>query len=119
MATRSKSKKTSRKAVTVEKKTEKTRAKVTHNTYVNIDTLKVKEMQDYFQYLASPKSILWNNFVAGTARGLGFIIGTVAVLTIVTFVVSQILSEIPWIGELFRWLDDWLRENIDTYNAVN
>ncbi|MBT5016632.1 hypothetical protein HN748_04920 [Candidatus Peregrinibacteria bacterium] len=99
----------------VKKETKKTRAKVVHNTYINVDTLKDKEIKDYFQYLSSPKSIIWNNFMAGTARGLGFILGTVAVLTIVTFIVSQILSEIPWIGELFRWLDDWLQQNIDAY----
>ncbi len=115
MATKSSTKKRPKKAVTVTKETKKTRAKVVHNTYINVDTLKLKDNQEYFRYLASPKSIIWTNFLAGTARGLGFILGTVAVLTIITFIVSQILSEIPWIGELFRWLDDWLQQNIEAY----
>jgi hypothetical protein len=112
-------KKRSKKTVTIQKETEKTRAKVVHNTYISVDTLKDGDIKDYIQYLASPKTILLNNFMAGTARGLGFIVGTVIVLTLVTFLVSQILAEIPWMGELFRWLDDWLRANIDTYSISN
>lgn len=76
------------------------------------------EFKDYLEYLGSPKRIFWMNFLAGTARGLGFILGTVVFLALLTFVVSQVLSQIPWIGELFRWLDDWLRENLSTYQPV-
>tara|TARA_B100000315_G_C14495173_1_gene549583 strand:- start:745 stop:1101 length:357 start_codon:yes stop_codon:yes gene_type:complete len=93
----------------------KKRAKVVHNTYINVDMLKAEDMQNYFRYLSSPRRILWTNFMSGTAKGLGFVLGTVIILAVATFVVSQILSEIPWIGELFRWTDDWLRENIETY----
>lgn len=96
-------------------KDSKPRAKVVHNTYIEVKTLKLEEMTEYFQYLASPRRIFWTNFGAGTARGLGFVVGTVLVITIITFIVSQILSEIPWIGELFRWLDDWLAHNVQGY----
>ncbi len=91
------------------------RAKVLHETYVNIDMLKLEDMQEYFRYLSSPRRILWTNFMSGTAKGLGFVLGTVVVLALLTFIVSQILSEIPWVGEMFRWMDDWMRENLDTY----
>lgn len=67
------------------------------------------------QYLGSPKRIFWINFLAGTGRGLGFILGTVLVITVVTFIVGQVLSDVPWIGELFRRIDDWLRQNVETY----
>lgn len=100
------------------KKPTKIRAKVEHNTYVNVNSLKADELKDFFQYLASPRSIMWTNFLAGTFRGLGFILGTVVVLAITTFIVSQVLSQIPWVGELFRWTDDWLKENIDTYGLT-
>ena len=106
--------KTSKRSV---RKTSSSRAKVEHKTYVNIDMLKLEDMREYFTYLSSPRRILWTNFMSGTAKGLGFVVGTVIVLALVTFIVSQILSEIPWIGELFRWLDDWLKENIETYTS--
>ena len=92
------------------------RAQVVHNKYVSIDLLKGDEMRDYFRYLGSTRTIFWTNFLAGTARGLGFVIGTVLVIAVITFLVSQVLSEIPWIGEMFRWMDDWLRSNIESYN---
>ena len=88
-----------------------------HNHYVSVDTLQSEEMQDYFQYLSSIKQIFWTNFLAGTARGLGFVLGTVVVIALLTFIVSQVLSEIPWIGEMFRWMDDWLKQNIDSYSG--
>jgi len=93
------------------------RAQVIHNNYVSVDTLSSEEMQEYFRYLASVRTIFWTNFLAGTARGLGFVIGTVVVLALVTFIVSQVLSEIPWVGEMFRWMDDWLKQNIDSYSG--
>jgi|GEM_PF-716240 hypothetical protein len=107
----------SRKAVINEVETVKSRAKVVHNQYISVNTMKLKEVQDYLLYVSSLKRILWINFLVGTARGLGFIVGTVIVLAVLTFFISQVLSEIPWIGESFRWLDDWLRENIDTYST--
>lgn len=86
-----------------------------HNHIVNIDTLRMDEMKDYLAYLSSPKNIFWTNFWAGTSRGLGFVIGTVVVITVVTFILGKVLSEIPWMGELFRWMDDWLKENLKSY----
>lgn len=109
-------KKTSKKAPAKKDSVQK-RAKVLHETYVNIDLLKLEDMQEYFRYLSSPRRILWTNFMSGTAKGLGFVLGTVIVIAVATFVVSQVLSEIPWVGELFRWLDDWMRANLETYAA--
>lgn len=93
------------------------RATVVHNKYVSIDTLQSEDMQEYLKYLGSMRSIVWVNFVAGTARGLGFVLGTVVVIALLTFIVSQVLSEIPWMGELFRWLDDWLKQNLESYSG--
>jgi hypothetical protein len=107
-------KKSSKKSSSAGKKST-SRAQVVHNQYVSVDTLNAAEMKDYFKYLSSFKSIFWINFLAGTARGLGFVIGTVVVIAILTFVVSQVLSEVPWIGEMFRWLDDWLQQNLSSY----
>ena len=48
-----------------------------------LEKLKRVELQEFTNYLHSPWRILWANFLAGTARGLGFILGVALVLTIV------------------------------------
>jgi len=88
---------------------------VVHNHYTNVDLLKGKELQEYVAYLSSPRRIFFVNFLSGTAKGLGFVVGTVLVLALVTFIVSRVLVEIPWMGELFRSVDVWLQNNLDTY----
>lgn len=98
------------------KKKASSSGQVVHHHYVSVDTLSNEEMKDYFQYLHSMKQVFWLNFLSGTGRGLGFVLGTVVVLAVITFVVSQVLSEIPWVGELFRWLDDWLKQNLNSYS---
>jgi Na+-transporting methylmalonyl-CoA/oxaloacetate decarboxylase gamma subunit len=87
------------------------------NHYVSFNLIESSELQDFLRYMGNPKKIFLTNFLAGTARGLGFIFGTVIVIAVLTFLISQVLSEIPWVGELFRWLDQWLSANIDTYSS--
>ena len=82
---------------------------------ITIQTLNREDLKEYLTYLSSPKLIFWSNFWPGTSRGLGFVLGTVVIIAVVMFIISQVLAEIPWIGELFRWLDDWMRENLETY----
>jgi len=88
------------------------------NQYIHINTLRLKEMKEYFCYLSSFRSIFWRNFLAGTAQGLGFILGTVAVLTIAAYVLGHILAGIPWLGDFFKYIDSWLQQNIDTYKPA-
>lgn len=82
--------------------------------YIHINTLRLKEMKEYFRYLSSFRSIFWRNFLAGTAQGLGFILGTMAVLTIAAYILGHILAGLPWLGEFFKNLDFWLQQNVDT-----
>lgn len=82
---------------------------------ITIQTLDREDLKEYLTYLSSPHRIFWSNFWAGTSRGLGFVIGTVVILGVATFIITQVLSEIPWVGELFRWLDEWMRENLSSY----
>lgn len=75
------------------------------------------DFKEYVHYLSSPKHLFWMNFFAGTARGLGFMVGTVVVLGIATFIISKILSRIPWIGETFQWIQWWMEQNVPNYSA--
>lgn len=82
-----------------------------------LEKLKRVELQEFTNYLSTPWRILWANFLAGTARGLGFIIGVALILTIVGFVVTKILSQIPLVGEFFQAINLWIQETVR--NAKN
>ena len=55
--------------------------------------------------------IMWMNFVAGIARGLGFTVGTAIVLAIVYKIISHLISlNIPYLTEM-RQRPEWLPAN--------
>lgn len=87
------------------------------NIKVELNPLKLKEFEDYVHYLSSKKRVFWINFIAGAGRGLGFVMGTVVIMAIAGFVIGKILVEIPWIGELFQSIDQWMKENIQSYQT--
>lgn len=78
-----------------------------------LEKLKRVELQEFTNYLSTPWRILWANFLAGTARGLGFIIGVALVLTIVGFIATKILSQIPVVGEFFQAINHWIQQTIN------
>ncbi|MDN9012229.1 DUF5665 domain-containing protein [Brevibacillus laterosporus] len=49
----------------------------------------------------TPRRLIWTNFVAGLARGLGLTIGTAIVLALLGSLLSKFLS-IPIIGDYIR-----------------
>lgn len=77
-----------------------------------LEKLKKAELQEFTNYLSSPWRILWANFLAGTARGLGFILGVALVLTIVGFFITKVLSQIPLVGEFFQAVNQWIQETV-------
>lgn len=68
-------------------------------------------LADVIQNYTSPRKLLWTNFLAGLARGLGLTIGTAIVLAILGWLLSQFLS-IPIIG-------DYVKQLIDYVNSYN
>lgn len=78
-----------------------------------LEKLKRVELQEFTNYLSTPWRIFWANFLAGTARGLGFILGVAIVLTVVGFTVTKVLSQIPIVGEFFQAVNVWIQ------NAIN
>lgn len=78
-----------------------------------LEKIKRVELQEFTNYLSTPWRIFWANFLAGTARGLGFILGVAIVLTVTGFIVTKILSQIPIVGEFFQAVNLWIQ------NVVN
>jgi len=81
----------------------------------NIDKLAVyferSEFQDYLELLGNPKRLLWVNFMAGLARGVGMFLGGGLIGTVVLAIVIAVLAwgvhalgGLPWIGAEFQKL---------------
>lgn len=70
------------------------------------------ELEEFVTYLRKPRRIFWANFLAGTARGLGFWLGTAAVITISVFVIKQYLSHVPMVGQFFEAVGQWIEQTV-------
>jgi hypothetical protein len=68
---------------------------------VFVDLLGGDDFEDYVQFLKSPKKIFLFNFLRGTGFGLGTILGTATILSIIVYLFSYFVK-IPMLGE---WLD--------------
>ena len=72
--------------------------------------LEAIRLADYLELLEKPRKLLWVNFLAGIARGLGFAIGTTIVFAVVIEILRRlILIKIPLINdyliEIFRLIE--------------
>jgi len=84
-----------------------------------IEKLKRIELQEFTNYLSSPWRIIWANFLAGTARGLGFLIGAALIITIAGVVLTKFLSQIPFVGDFFQAIDIWIKDALAQVKNVN
>lgn len=55
---------------------------------------------DYLEYLQSGRRIMWVNFRAGVAKGLGITIGMTMVLGVFVWILTM-LGDVPLVGEYF------------------
>ncbi|MGG1661754.1 DUF5665 domain-containing protein [Brevibacillus sp. NRS-1366] len=65
-------------------------------------------LADVIQNYTAPRKLLWINFLAGLARGLGLTIGTAIVLALLGSLLTQFLS-IPIIGDFIRQLIEYIQ----------
>lgn len=70
-------------------------------------------LADVIQNYTAPRKLLWTNFLAGLARGLGLTIGTAIVLALFGSLLSQFLS-IPIIGDYIRQIVDY----VESYRQI-
>lgn len=84
-----------------------------------IEKLYRNDVEDYVQYLRSPWRIVWTNFLAGTFKGLGFLLGATLVLTVVGFVLQDVLANIPFIGKFFDAVNQWIETMLQSPPQTN
>jgi hypothetical protein len=70
---------------------------------------------DYLEYLQSGKRIVWVNFKAGVARGLGVTIGMTVILGIFIWILTM-LVDLPVVGEYFANAKQYITEYADNTN---
>ncbi len=97
------------------KKKKTTPVTTTRPVSVEFNIGEFETMKDFIKYISSFKRVFVMNFLAGTARGLGFILGATAFLALGGYILSQYLVNIPFVGELFTNIDVWLKSNLDSY----
>jgi len=70
---------------------------------------------DYLEYLQSGKRIMWINFKAGVARGLGITVGMTFVLGVIVWVLTM-LVDLPLVGEYFEEAQQYITEYAENTN---
>lgn len=70
---------------------------------------------DYLEYIQSGKRVMWVNFKAGVARGLGMTIGMTVILGIFIWVLTM-LVDLPLVGEYFADARQYITEYADNTN---
>lgn len=82
--------------------------------------LNASGFREYVDYMGRPWRSFWFNLLIGIARGLGFVIGATVVVAIVVWVISRILAQLPFVGEFFETLADFLsEENLKNIQSGN
>ena len=70
---------------------------------------------EYLEYLQSSKRIMWVNFRAGVAKGLGLTVGLAVVLGITVWVLTM-LVDLPLVGEYFADAKQYLTDYANSTN---
>ena len=70
---------------------------------------------EYLEYLQSGKRIMWLNFKAGVAKGLGLTVGMTVVLGLFVWILT-LLVDLPVVGEYFGEAEKYLTEYANNTN---
>lgn len=63
-----------------------------------VESIESAGLDEFMEYIRSPWRMLWPNFVAGVARGIGALIGAALVIAIIGWILTQMIS-LPLIGK--------------------
>ena len=78
-------------------------------------TMEKMKLAEYIELLNNPRRLLWVNFIAGLARGLGTAIGFTILFAIVLFFLQRlILLNLPLISDFIAYLIQLIQENTQT-----
>jgi len=70
---------------------------------------------DFLEYLQSGKRVMWLNFKAGVAKGLGVTVGMTLVLAVIVWVLAK-LVDLPLVGQYFAEAKQYVTEYAENTN---
>ena len=70
---------------------------------------------EYLEYLQSGKRLMWTNFRAGVAKGLGITVGATVVLAILIWFLAKLVA-LPVVGEYFAQAEKAVAEYVESSN---
>ena len=83
-------------------------------------SLQTSGFREYVDYMGRPWYSFWWNLLIGIARGVGFFLGATVVVALVIWIMSRVLTQLPFVGEFFRTLSDFLStENLEKLQSGN
>ena len=77
-----------------------------------VKVFKAAGVVDFMQYLQSGRSIMWINFRAGVAKGLGMTLGMTVVLAILIWVLTKLVA-LPVVGEYFAEAEQFVHDYVE------
>jgi hypothetical protein len=75
---------------------------------------KEKHFLKYVKYLSNPFHIMWRNFLAGTFHGLGFMLGTAILISIIGFFTSKVLGNLSFFSDFAQAVNIWLDSTLES-----
>ena len=64
---------------------------------------------EYLEYLQDEKRLMWLNFKAGIAKGLGITVGASLILGLVIWMLTKLVA-LPFVGEYFEQAEDYVSD---------
>jgi hypothetical protein len=82
--------------------------------------LERSRLAEYVDLLQRPWRMIWLNFTAGVARGVGFFVGGVLVVGVIILVLKMMLHHVggmPWIGDKLQEMIQWILDIVDQHRG--
>jgi len=77
-----------------------------------VKVFKAAGVVDFMQYLQSGRSIMWINFKAGVAKGLGMTLGMTVVLGLLIWALTKLVA-LPVVGEYFEDAETFVQDYVE------
>lgn len=83
-----------------------------------INAIESLGLEEFIEYIKSPWKLLWPNFVAGMARGLGYLVGASIVVSLIVWMMAQ-LVDFPLVGKYFKTIQTETTKYIEQTNYTD
>ncbi len=79
---------------------------------MDVHLSKERDFKNYLHYLSHPWPVMWRNFLAGTFQAMGFLFGSAVLITVISFILTKVLGEVPFFSDFAQALNLWLQATL-------